>query len=104
MHQLLANIAVPGAPGVPQPMHIKSYSNAQKIFQIAGLNVGVLTYGGGNIGNRSMASFVHEFSQNETAMPADTDKSVQAVADRLLVHMRGYYDPAFGALPEPQRP
>jgi hypothetical protein len=103
MTQLLANFPVPGAPGPLQPMHIKSYSNAQKIFQIAGLNVGVLTYGGGNIGNRSMASFVHEFSQNQSAQPAN-DRSVQAVADRLLAHIRGYYDTAFGALPEPQRP
>lgn len=107
MTQLLANVPTPSAPGgpaLPHPMYIKSYSNAQKIFRIADLNVGVLTYGGGNIGNRSMASFVHEFSQNERTLPADTNRSVQAVSDRLLAHMRHYYDPAFGSLPEPQRP
>jgi hypothetical protein len=105
MTMLLANAAVPGVPGMQhQPMPIKSYSNAQKIFRIADMNVGVLTYGGGNIGNRSMASFVHEFSQNERGLPPNADKTVQGVADRLLAHMRGYYDPAFGALPEPQRP
>ena len=106
MTMLLANVAAPGAPHAQhqQPMHIKSYSNAQKIFRIAQQNVGVLTYGGGNIGNRSMASFVHEFSQNESGLPGDADRSVQAVANRLLAHMRSYYDPAFGALPEPQRP
>jgi len=109
MTMLLANVpAVPAAPGGPvpvqQPMHIKSYSNAQKIFRIADRNIGVLTYGGGNIGNRSMASFVYEFSENESALPADSDRSVQAVAERLLAHIRHHYDPAFAALPEPQRP
>jgi len=106
MTQLLANVAPPappGAPVVPQPMHIKSYSNAQKIFRIADLKIGVLTYGGGNIGNRSMASFVHEFSQNE-GTGHHQDRSVKAVAGRLLTHMRGYYDAAFGGVPEAQRP
>lgn len=107
MTQLLANVQTPGAPaGVVQPaIHIKSYSNAQKIFQIADLPVGVLVYGGGNIGSRSMESFVHEFSQQEQTLPeAQADRSVQAIANRLYTFMRGHYDPVFASLPEPQRP
>ena len=86
-----------------QVQHIKSYSHAQKIFQIADLPIGALTYGGGNIGNRSMESFVHEFSQLER-QDAASEKTVQAIAQRLMLFLRGHYDPAFGSLPEPQRP
>jgi hypothetical protein len=107
MTQLLANVQVPGAPpgAQHQSLHIKSYSNAQKIFQIARLPIGVLTYGAGNIGNRSMESFVHEFSDEETASnDQQGDRSVQAIASRLLAFMRRHYDPAFANMEEAQRP
>lgn len=107
MTQLLANIQAPGAPAgsVQQAVHVKSYSNAQKIFQIADLPVGVLVYGGGNIGNRSMESFIHEFSREERTSPeAQADRSVQAVANRLYSFMRNHYDPVFSSLPEAHRP
>ena len=81
---------------------MKSYSHAQKIFRIAELPVGALTYGGGNIGNRSMESFVHEFSQVESRN--SDDKSVGAIAGRLLNFLREYYTRAFGTVPEAQRP
>jgi hypothetical protein len=100
MTQLFATVN-----GVAQ--HIKSYSHAQKIFRIADFPVGGLTYGGGNIGNRSMESFVHEFSQQERqAQQADDnyDQAVEAIAGRLLTFLRGYYDVAFGGVAEPQRP
>lgn len=96
MTQLQANVG-------GQVQHIKSYSHAQKIFQIADLPIGAMTYGGGNIGNRSMESFVHEFSQLER-QDAAAAKTVEAVTQRLLVFLRGHYDPAFAALPEAQRP
>ena len=51
MTQLFANV-----PGNPQPVCIKAYSHARKIFQVGRL--GILTFGGGNIGNRSIESFV----------------------------------------------
>ena len=97
MTQVLANV-----PGNPNPVCIKAYSHARKIFQVGKL--GVLTYGGGNIGNRSMESFADEFGDAEKALPDDTDRSVQAVAQRLLDFMRRSYDPAFAAMPQPQRP
>jgi hypothetical protein len=96
MTQLSANIN-------GQVQVLKSYSHAQKIFQIAELPIGVLTYGGGNIGNRSMESFVHEFSQLERGL-VDEPKTVADVTGRLLAFLRNYYNAGFGNLPEPQRP
>jgi hypothetical protein len=100
MTQLMANV-----PGAPQPMCVKSYSHAQKIFPIANLPIGVLTYGMGNIGNRSMESFVHEFSQLEAGDEGElADKSVQAVAGRLHTFMNNHYPANFRAMQELQRP
>jgi hypothetical protein len=87
-----------------QPQYIKSYTHAQKIFQIASLPVGVLTYGGGNIGNRSMESFAHEFSQLERLDVGNLEKTVEAISGRLLVFLRRFYDQAFGAVQVDQRP
>lgn len=86
-----------------QAQFIKSYRHAQKIFQIANWPIGALTYGGGNIGNRSMESFVHEFSQSEETS-ANGDKSVGAVAQRLLTFLRRFYDPAFQSVEPKARP
>ncbi|MGA3294386.1 MAG: hypothetical protein ABSE45_10445 [Candidatus Acidiferrales bacterium] len=97
MTQLFANV-----PGNPQPVCIKAYSHARKIFQVGKL--GVLTFGGGNIGNRSIESFVDEFGDQEKALPDDTDRSVQGVTGRLLTFMRGHYNGGFEAVPEAQRP
>lgn len=100
MTQLLANV-----PGAPQPMCIKSYSHAQKIFQIAKLPIGVLTYGMGNIGSRSMESLVHDFSRLEDANDEGrADKSVEAVARRLHEFINGFYPNEFRAVQEAQRP
>lgn len=97
MTQLFANV-----PGSPQPVCIKAYSHARKIFKVGRL--GVLTFGGGNIGNRSIESFVDEFGDQENSLPGDTDRSVKAVTGRLLIFMRRYYNEGFSAVPEAQRP
>lgn len=101
MTQLMATV-----PGAPQPMCIKAYSHAQKIFQVAKMPIGVLTYGMGNIGNRSMESLVHDFSQLEDDHKDETraDKSVEAVARRLYAFVNGHYPDNFRAMPEAQRP
>ncbi|MFZ0855645.1 MAG: hypothetical protein WAN10_02200, partial [Candidatus Acidiferrales bacterium] len=100
MTQLLANV-----PGAQQPMCIKSYSHAQKIFQIAKLPIGVLTYGMGNIGSRSMESLVHDFSQlEERDDPERVDKSVEGVARRLHAFINQHYPNEFRAVAEAQRP
>jgi len=96
MTQLVANVN-------GQAQYLKSYSHAQKIFNIADFPVGALTYGSGNIAKRSMESFVHEFSQSEKQTPSDK-RTVKDIASRLLAFLREHYDPAFSSVPVPQRP
>lgn len=45
---------------------IKSYENARKLFRVRG-RTGVMTYGSGNLGPRSIESLVLEVSQNITS-------------------------------------
>ena len=77
---------------------IKSYENAQKLFHIGDLPIGVLTYGVGNIGRRSIESFVHEFSQAEKTRN-QSNINVEATARRFFDFMTPHYTQAFGVMP-----
>lgn len=41
---------------------VKTYCNARKLFRIGSLDIGVMTYGIGNIGSRSIHGFLRDFS------------------------------------------
>ncbi len=84
-----------------QQQVIKAYENAQKLFHIGELPIGVLTYGIGNIGQRSIESFVHEFSQMEKTR-AQGKINVERTAHRFFDFMKRHYTKAFGAMPEPK--
>src|SRR6267378_8541694 len=95
--------------GVPQL--IKSYENAQKLFHVGNLPVAVLTYGLGNIGRRSMESFVHEFSRAEAGrktsvgqVGAVSPDDVGEIAKRFFDFMRAHYHGAFGQTEADKRP
>jgi hypothetical protein len=94
MTQLTMNI-----PGQPRPQVIKSYENAQKLFQVAEKPIGILTYGIGNIGRRSVESFVHQFSRSERARPPEA-VNVAETAERFFQFINGHHGQAFGAMPE----
>lgn len=89
-------------PGQGQHL-IKSYENARKLFQIAALPIGVLTYGAGNIGNRSVESFLGEFSRDKANKIAPSD-SIEKVAQELFEFMRVPYDAANSQTPLDARP
>jgi hypothetical protein len=59
--------------------------------------------GVGNIGRRSIESFVHEFSRSEKARQ-DAAVNVEEIATRFHAFMQGHYAPAFGAAPVAQQP
>ncbi|TAM84560.1 MAG: hypothetical protein EPN47_00115 [Acidobacteria bacterium] len=90
MTQITAQIG-PGVAGV-----VKAYSNARKLFQLADLPVGVLTYGLGNIGNSSIESIVSQFSAQIRA-EQEQNFTVQQIAKRLLEFVL----PRFNNRPQP---
>jgi hypothetical protein len=85
-----------------QQQWVKSYEHAQKIFHVGDFPVGVLTYGVGNIGRRSIESFVHEFSRSEKSRQ-DRTVDVEQIARRFHAFMQGHYSQTFGAVPESQQ-
>jgi hypothetical protein len=77
---------------------LKSYSNARKLFQVGEAPIGVMTYGLGNIGNRSIEGLVLDFSRDAQQV------SVEATAAGLYEHVKGQYDAVFGEVPVEQKP
>ena len=57
MTQILAEIE-PGKRAI-----VKAYGNARKLFRIGKLPVGIVTFGIGNIGSRSIQGLVREFNE-----------------------------------------
>ena len=97
MTQIYANIPEHGQ------QLIKAYENARKLFQLATLPVGVLTFGAGNIGNRSVESFLGEFSADIAKKIKPTD-SIEKIARRLCDFMRKPYEEAYAQTPIQARP
>jgi hypothetical protein len=97
MTQLYGQVA-----GQAQPQFLKSYSHARKLFQIGNLPIGILTYGAGNVGSRSIESFVDQFSEG---LPEEGDpRTVQELATAFRDFFRLTYDNQFGQLQASQRP
>ncbi len=96
----------PGQPASPtgQPQFIKAFSNARKLFRIADLPFGVLAYGAGNLRNRSIESYLFEFSDTLKGQASRTELSAQQIGQQLFDFIRQPYEESFSALPQPQRP
>lgn len=73
---------------------IKSYSNARKLFQIRDLPVGVMTYGIGNLGPRSIYGFLREFSSRYSE-----DPDVESISVSLYAFFSQAYEEHFGKAP-----
>lgn len=89
-----------------QQQLIKAYEHAQKMFHVGEFPIGLLTYGIGNIGRRSIESFVHEFSRAEKTLLSQAGQhvNVQQTAERFFAFMQQHYSEAFGAMPPTQQP
>jgi hypothetical protein len=87
-----------------QQQWVKSYENAQKIFQLGDLPVGVLTYGAGNIGRRSVESFVREFSRSQAAPGQDVAVDVEQISRNFHTFMREQHTNTFGGMAPEQQP
>ncbi len=62
---------------------IKNFRNARKLFQIGDLPIGIVTYGVGNLGNRSTQGLIFEFSSGY-----EGDPNVESVARSLFDHFK----------------
>src|SRR2546428_1682097 len=65
---------------------VKTYEHAQKLFQLGKTPIGVAVYGIGNIGPRSIGSFVHEFGTK-----LKEPEEIERVAHDLLGFLSGQY-------------
>lgn len=86
-----------------QQQLVKSYENAQKLFRVADFPIGILTYGIGNIGRRSIESFVHEFSHSEKTL-VEQSVSVEETAKRFFAFIKGHHSGAFGTIATSDQP
>lgn len=75
---------------------VRSYQHATKLFQVGDLPIGVMTYGLGNVGHRSIESLMREFG--ERLKPSQ--QAVAVVSKALYEFMKGYYDELLAAWPE----
>lgn len=91
------------AAGQAQPNFLKAYSNARKLFQVGKLPIGLLTYGAGNVGTRSIEGFVDQFSEGINDEQA-AEKTVQQIATDFRDFFRTTYDNQFGQLQPNQKP
>ena len=92
----MTQISVPTPEG--QPIWLKSYANARKLFQVGDRPVGVMTYGLGNIGQRSIEGLVLDFSRN--AGPG----TVEEIASGLFAHVTEHYAQVLGDVPAENQP
>lgn len=67
---------------------VRSYKNATKLFQVGKLPMGVISWGLGNLGNRSVESLMREFGASLRA----NQTSVDSVAKALFKFMRERYE------------
>ncbi len=78
---------------------LRSYRNATKLFRVKDLPMGVMTYGLGNVGHRSIESLMREFGAK--LQPSQT--SVDSVSKALFKFMKKHYDAQAKTLAEDEQ-
>jgi hypothetical protein len=84
-----SRIQVTGVKRGDQKAFFQTFNHATKLFPIQDLPIGVLTYGTGNIGSRSVASYVFEFTNQ---LDDEKELTVQEVADQLSLDFNKVFD------------
>lgn len=75
---------------------IKNYANARKLFRVKDFAIGVMTYGIGNLGPRSVYGFVREFGSGYDDAP-----NVESVSQALFEFIDAAYRGQFGDTESP---
>ncbi len=81
------------------PQLWKHYTNARKLFQLRDFPIGVMTYGVGNIGNRSIEGIVYDFGKTVSGSP-----TVGETAQGLFAYISTLHENAFGEADQGKRP
>lgn len=81
---------------------VKSYDHAQKLFQIGRQPVAAMVWGAGNIGPRSVASYITEFNDRPEAQKPTLQ--VEVVANALHTFLQKAHVDIYGSLPPEQQP
>jgi hypothetical protein len=79
-----------------KPGWVKSYGNARKLFQVGELPIGIMTYGIGNLGPRSIQGLVRDFNSSYSG---EAGGNVQYVSQRLYEFFSKAYQNQFGDKP-----
>lgn len=74
---------------------LRFYENAHKLFQVGKLPMGVMSYGLGNLGHRSIESLMREFGES-----LEGRVSVNTVGKELFAFMKEKYDALAEGMPE----
>lgn len=82
---------------------LKVYQNAQKLFQFQKLPVGILIYGLGNIGKKSISTLLREFSDAHKYVP-NVDYKIEEIATRLLDFFKNVYSEPFKGIKDESKP
>src|SRR5438093_6595640 len=76
---------------------LQTYEYANKVSRIKDYPIGVMSWGLGSIGARSIPSLIMEFEYTYAPQSSNTGYTVLKVADALLAFMRQRYDAAYPA-------
>jgi len=78
---------------------LKTFQNAKKLFQLQGLPVGILTYGIGNIENKSIETLLRDFDR-DNLFAIDSGYNIESITKELFNFFKDAYDQKFGDIAE----
>ncbi len=81
---------------------LKIYENARKLFRFQKLPVGILSYGIGNIGPKSIQTILREF--NKEYSPDQGNYTVEEISNQVLKFIGELYNEAFASQPLEKQP
>lgn len=88
-----------GRTGVAQ-----TYKNARKLFEVANIHMGIMAYGAGNIGKRSVQGVIEDFSEKIRTTEPKSIETVEQVTQKLFTHINEQYEEQLSSIDPAQRP
>jgi hypothetical protein len=83
-------------PGSVMEGVLKVYNDAEKVFHLANLNIGLVSYGIAMIGKRTIESYVREFEEEEKKTKGNLEAAaLHDAADKLRQFMNRKYEEMF---------